>query len=132
LTPNSAEVSQKKWRGSQLQELRNPEPIIHLNTISDIPVVNDAQMVDALIDSAGKVILPEDIITNAEPSMLAEDFAYYAQQVPGVYFHLGCRDPKCEVPANLHSSKFTVDEACIRTGIEIISKFALDYLGNAR
>jgi len=96
------------------------------------PVVNDAQMVDALIDSAGKVILPEDIITNAEPSMLAEDFAYYAQQVPGVYFHLGCRDPKCEVPANLHSSKFTVDEACIRTGIEIISKFALDYLGNAR
>lgn len=96
------------------------------------PVVNDARMVDALIGSAGKILMSENIITNAEPSMLAEDFAYYAQLVPGVFFHLGCKDPMCEVPCNLHSSKFNADEACIPTGMEIMSRFALDYLGTSK
>jgi amidohydrolase len=96
------------------------------------PVVNDTAKVNALISSAKKVIPPENIITNAEPYMLAEDFAYYAQLVPGVFLHLGCKDPEDNVIRNLHSSTFCIDEACIQTGIEIISQFAIDYLGTKK
>ncbi len=93
------------------------------------PVFNHSGTVEALIRSAEKVISPGNIVKDAEPSMLAEDFAYYAQLVPGAYFHLGCRDPQDDGPIfNLHSSRFRIDEACIQAGIEIMSQFALDFL----
>ncbi len=96
------------------------------------PVVNDPEAVKALISSAGKIIPYENIITDAEPSMLAEDFAYYAQAVPGVYFRLGCSKTEDETVYNLHSSRFTIDEACIQTGIEIMSQFAVDFLNGKK
>lgn len=93
------------------------------------PVFNHSGTVEGLIHSAERVISPENIIRDAEPSMLAEDFAYYAQLVPGAYFHLGCRNPQDDGPVyNLHSSRFRIDETCIQTGIQIMSQFAVDFL----
>jgi len=92
------------------------------------PVINDDLLVDKFISSAEKIITSKNIITSNEPSMLAEDFSYYSRVVPGTYFHLGCRNQMNNQVYNLHSSKFNLDENCIKIGVELMSQFALDFL----
>lgn len=92
------------------------------------PVINDDNLVDKFILSSEKIISSKNIITNQDPSMLAEDFSYYSRLVPGTYFHLGCRSQTCNEIVNLHNSKFNLDENCIKIGVELMAQFAVDYL----
>jgi len=92
------------------------------------PVINNDGLVDLFISSAEKIITSKNIIKSAEPSMLAEDFSYYSRLVPGTYFHLGCTNQMNGQMYNLHSSKFNLDENCIKIGIKLMSQFAVDYL----
>ena len=49
-----------------------------------------------------------------QPVLAAEDFAYYAEQVPGVYFFLGvCDKDEC---ANIHSPEYSPAEHAMKTG----------------
>jgi amidohydrolase len=60
----------------------------------------------------------------------AEDFSYFQQKVPGMYFFLGVtprdRDPQT-VAAN-HSPLFFADEAALPVGVRSLAHLALDYL----
>ncbi|MDP4183376.1 MAG: M20 family metallopeptidase, partial [Bacillota bacterium] len=95
------------------------------------PVINNDFIVERFINSAEKIISRHNIITDDDPSMLAEDFSYYAQLAPGAYFHLGCRNPESHQLQNLHSSRFNLDEECIKNGMELMAQFALDFLKGA-
>ncbi|MDR0570126.1 MAG: amidohydrolase [Clostridiales Family XIII bacterium] len=48
------------------------------------------------------------------PCMTGEDFSFYQQAVPGLFFHLGLGPG-----APLHSGRFDFDEAVLRNGVEI-------------
>jgi amidohydrolase len=60
----------------------------------------------------------------------AEDFSFYQQKVPGLFFWLGTR-PKsqtaAEAPSN-HSPLFYVDESGLGLGVRALAHVALDYL----
>lgn len=92
------------------------------------PVINDSLVVRQIIEAAGKITGTDNIVINPEPSMLAEDFSYYVQIVPGALFNLGCTKPPVNIYHNLHCPRFDIDEACISTGMEIMSQCALDFL----
>ncbi len=94
------------------------------------PVINNEKIVNQVIHSSSKIIGSENIIKNPPPAMLAEDFAYYAQIIPGALLHLGCAHPSSKSFHNLHSSSFDIDEDCIALGMEILSECVLDYLNN--
>ncbi len=93
------------------------------------PVINSKEVVDLIVEASSKVIPEENIILNNQASMLAEDFSYYLNSVPGALFNLGCTHPNAKHFENLHSSKFIVDESCIATGMEIFAQTVFDYLG---
>jgi len=64
------------------------------------------------------------------PVMPSEDFSYFQQRVPGLYFFLGIGDPDLgpgEVAPN-HSPHFLVDEDAILVGLRAMSSLALDFL----
>ena len=48
-----------------------------------------------------------------KPSMIADDFAFYQQEVPGLFMYLGTGSG---IP--LHSADFNFDESILLTGIE--------------
>jgi len=52
------------------------------------------------------------------PVMLAEDFAYYTQKMPGIFVFLGIRDPSEASHEPLHSARFDFDEAVLGVGVE--------------
>jgi amidohydrolase len=67
------------------------------------------------------------------PTLGAEDFSFYQQKVPGLFFFLGTR-PKnqtAEEAASNHSPLFYVDESGLGLGIRAMAHVAVDYLRNA-
>ena len=60
----------------------------------------------------------------------AEDFSYFQQQVPGLYFFLGGMDPKImpqDAPSH-HTPDFVVQDEGMIHGVKVMVNLALDYL----
>ena len=60
----------------------------------------------------------------------AEDFAFFQQKVPGMFFFLGVT-PKDQDPSKAamnHSPLFFADEAALPIGVKVMTNLALDYL----
>jgi metal-dependent amidase/aminoacylase/carboxypeptidase family protein len=63
-------------------------------------------------------------VSSPPPTMGGEDFAYFAQRVPGVMVRLGIyNEAKGSIYA-AHSAQFKLDEDAIPTGIATLLAFA--------
>ncbi len=83
------------------------------------------QMLPSMIAQAGeqKVKLV-DAVTGAE------DFSFFAQEVPGFYFFLGAKPDNVkqeDAPAH-HTPYFFIDESAMKVGVKTLSNMALDFL----
>ena len=62
----------------------------------------------------------------------AEDFSYFQEKVPGLYFFIGGtkigEDPKLAAPH--HTPDFYVDDSSMLTGLKSMTTLTLDYLNN--
>lgn len=60
----------------------------------------------------------------------SEDFAYFQQKVPGVFFFLGVtpRDQDFRKAAQNHSPYFFADESALPVGVRTLASLAIDYL----
>ncbi len=57
----------------------------------------------------------------------AEDFAFYGQKIPALYFFLGTT-PQGQPMVPNHSPKFTVDEEALVVGVRAMANLAVDFL----
>ena len=74
------------------------------------PVINDKNLYNKI---AEKVHIEE-----TDPVMLAEDFSYYQERIPGVFYFLGSRNIERDFDYPLHSCNFNFDEAILLKGVE--------------
>lgn len=81
------------------------------------PLINHDTMADVLATSAAQALGEDNVIVGGEPSMAGEDFAYFSQKVPSVFFYLGSGNKKSGIDMPLHSSDFKIDEGCLVTGV---------------
>jgi len=59
----------------------------------------------------------------------AEDFSYFQQEVPGLFFFLGVTPPGKEAgAAQNHSPLFFADEAALPVGVRALANLTVDYL----
>lgn len=60
----------------------------------------------------------------------AEDFSFYQQRIPGLYFFLGGmpKGTKPEEAAPHHSPDFYIDESSLKLGLRALSYLVLDYM----
>ena len=86
-------------------------------------LVNDDELTHRITDYA-KDFLGEDLVVNLNQRMTAEDFAYFAQKVPGCFYRLGIRNEEKGITSNLHSSTFDVDEKSLETGMGLMAWLA--------
>lgn len=92
-------------------------------------VNNDATLTKTVIDAGRKALENEnDVIIIERPHLGSEDFAYYQEEIPGVMFMLGCKNPDCET-GMLHSSILNIDEKSLEYGIKVFANIALDICG---
>lgn len=94
--------------------------------------VNDpaltARMLPTLQRVAGRENVAEGPLTGT-----AEDFSYYQQKVPGLFFFLGVTPPDQDPAkaAQNHSPLFFADESALPVGVKVMTNLALDYLFGA-
>jgi amidohydrolase len=60
-------------------------------------------------------------VSETEMRMGAEDFGYYAQQIPGCFFRLGVRNEALGITSGVHTPTFNADEASIEIGMGIMA-----------
>ncbi len=72
--------------------------------------------------------LGADHVKILEQRMTAEDFAYFAREVPSCLFRLGIANEEKGIRSNLHTSTFDVDEESMRTGMGTMAWFAVNML----
>jgi amidohydrolase len=85
-----------------------------------------AAMLPSLVRAAGAGSVE---LVDAETG--AEDFAFFANEVPGLYFFVGgmpSRMSREEAPSH-HTPDFFIDESGMRLGVQAMLNVALDYLG---
>lgn len=85
---------------------------------------NNPEMAD-LFRRAAADYLGEDKIVELEPSMTAEDFSFYSQQIPACFYRLGTRNDSKGIVSNVHTSTFDIDEAALKTGMGLLAYFSL-------
>jgi amidohydrolase len=86
------------------------------------PVVNDAALASAFATHlTAQTGIPVEPLA---PTMGAEDFAYFAERVPGVVGRLGIRNEALGSVHSGHSPQFRLDEDAIPTGITTLVAFA--------
>lgn len=84
-------------------------------------VLNNApQLVPPFVEQAVKVLGREHVFTDIHPSLIGEDFYYFAQQIPSLYFHVGC-----ETPYPLHSNHMLPKEDVLGIAIDLMTDFFL-------
>ncbi|MFQ5721796.1 MAG: M20 family metallopeptidase [Candidatus Aminicenantales bacterium] len=91
------------------------------------PVYNHPELAKLMLPTLTH-LLGENNIKDIRPQLVAEDFAYYCQKIPGFYFFLGVKNPQQETMAPLHSPYFNPDERSISLGIKIMCHLLLDCL----
>ncbi len=62
--------------------------------------------------------------------MTAEDFAYYAQQMPACFYRLGVANKARGITHPVHTSEFDIDEKALETGVGLMAWLALSELEN--
>jgi len=71
--------------------------------------------------------LGADNVKVVEPSMAGEDFAYFANQVPGFFFRLGVVKPGT-TSGGLHTPTFRADDSAVPVGMRVMARLLVDYL----
>ena len=62
-----------------------------------------------------------------EPTMGGEDFAYFADEVPGFYYRLGVLKPGT-TSGGLHTPTFRGDDSAVPVGTRVMARLLADYL----
>jgi metal-dependent amidase/aminoacylase/carboxypeptidase family protein len=60
--------------------------------------------------------------------MGGEDFAYFAEEVPGVTMFVGVGNPATGKTAGLHTTAFDIDEDALKVGVAAMAYSAYKYL----
>ena len=91
--------------------------------------VNDPALVERMRPTLARTAK----LVPALPRLGAEDFAWFAQQVPGFYFWLGVRDPTTTVAAAApnHSPRFLVDDGALAVGVRTLAQLVVDHAAPA-
>ncbi|CQR74296.1 N-acyl-L-amino acid amidohydrolase [Sporomusa ovata DSM 2662] len=91
------------------------------------PVINNPE-VAKIVAKSGEAVLGKTAVFEMSPTMVAEDFSYYQQQVPGCFMFIGVGNTDKEIVYPHHHPKFDMDESGFSHGVEILVVSALNLL----
>ncbi len=84
------------------------------------PVINDAHLVAVARQVLPLALEPGGLRELDGPPMTTDDFALFAERVPGLYLKLGVASPGASSWPSLHDGRFDVDEASIDVGVDAL------------
>ena len=96
--------------------------------------MNDRRAAEFVARVAGDVLGSASVDSDVPPSLGGEDFAYYAERIPGAFWRLGVRPVGAATYPNLHQPTYDFPDDAIPVGVrihcEIARRFAREWRGD--
>ncbi|WP_298779476.1 amidohydrolase [uncultured Polaribacter sp.] len=92
---------------------------------------NDEKLTSKMLPTLQRIAKKENVL-EIDAITGAEDFSFYQQKVPGLYFFLGGKsiNVKPEDAAGHHTPDFMLDESGFLLGVRTLTALTLDFLSN--
>ena len=92
--------------------------------------INNPELCKQMIPTLERVV-GKDNLKMMDPVMGGEDFALFANEVPGIYYRLGVVKPGT-TSGWIHTPTFRADDSCLEVGIRAMSNLVVDYLTSSK
>ncbi|HYC40438.1 MAG TPA: M20 family metallopeptidase [Chitinophagaceae bacterium] len=106
-------------RSTSLVESMGGELDIHIDR--GYPAVHNDEKLDQLAREKAIEYFGAGNVEETELRMGAEDFGFYAQQIPACFYRVGVRNESKGITAGVHTARFDVDEDAIEVGIGMMA-----------
>jgi amidohydrolase len=125
----------EEWRDRALQRIRETAVFIAQGMGGHCEVyfekgypflVNDEKLTAGFRKLAEEYLGPGNV-EDLDLAMTSEDFAFFSQHLPAVFYRLGTRNVEKGITSNLHTPTFDVDERALETGMGLMAYIALSY-----
>ncbi|MBT1708410.1 M20/M25/M40 family metallo-hydrolase [Fulvivirgaceae bacterium PWU5] len=113
-----------------IEEEKYKEKLLSISFIQENPtVMNDEELTERAMKILSEIYGNDLIVRDyGQVPYFNDDFAYFQQTVPGVYFFLGGSDSEKGIVAMNHAPNFNVDEESIRIGVRSFSSLIIERL----
>ena len=123
-------IERIKQIATKTAEANGATAVVKIPYSSHYPVTfNDIALTEKMLPSLRKTAGTENVILKAAVTG-AEDFSFYQQKAPGLFFFLGGmpkgQDPKT-APSH-HTPDFFIDESSFKLGVKAMTNLVLDYM----
>ncbi|ASK29648.1 amidohydrolase [Chryseobacterium sp. T16E-39] len=111
-----------------VEETGYKDELVSVSFMQENPtVVNNEQLTDIATNTL-RTIYGKDAVTRdyGQIPFFNDDFTYFQQKIPGVYFFLGGSNFEKGMIAMNHAPNFQVDEESIRTGVKCFSSLIVE------
>ena len=88
--------------------------------------INNVALTEQMVPTLQRVFGEENVI-ELEPTMGGEDFAYFANEVPGFFFRLGMVAPGTTSGGH-HTPTFLADDASVTHGMRAMATVLIDFM----
>ena len=89
-------------------------------------LVNDPELTNKMWSSLERTV-GKGNVKGRRMGLGSEDFSFFAQEVPGMYFDIGARDP-ARPGGSAHTSTYYMDERALDIGLRAMLQVTLDFL----
>ena len=113
-----------------IEENGYKDQLLSISFVQENPtVINDETLTNIASKTLEKIYGKEVVIPDyGQVPFFNDDFAYFQQKIPGVYFFLGGSNIEKGIIAMNHSPDFQFDEESIRTGVKCFTSLILERL----
>ena len=123
-------VSRVKQIATHTAEAHGATVDVQIPYSSHYPVTyNDPELTDQMVPSLKKAAGDDNVMIIA-PHTGAEDFSFYQEKIPGLFFFVGGCPPDVDprkAPSH-HTPDFMIDERGMITGVKAMLQLTLDYM----
>jgi len=85
------------------------------------PSVINNEILNSIARNKAEEYIGAENISETELRMGAEDFGYYAQQIPACFYRLGTMNTSKGIVSGVHTPTFNIDESAIETGMGMMA-----------
>ena len=119
----------EKWRAEahQLIEKISKDLVqsmggdVDLHIDKGYPAVINNEKLNDVVSAAAKEFLGNENVEETELRMGAEDFGYYARQIPACFYRVGVMNKEKGIVSGVHTPTFNIDENAIEVGMGLMA-----------
>jgi len=94
---------------------------LELHIDKGYPAVINNETLNDVVKNAAEKFLGKGNVSETELRMGAEDFGYYAQQIPACFYRVGVMNKEKGITSGVHTPTFNIDENAIEVGIGLMA-----------